>query len=148
QAFLAANEAAKRGRSFADFMERGYAGGGLVKFGSPFRGSYPRGDGFGARGGRHKGIDWPIPQGTALLAVAGGSASRTWNPAAGNKLNLNIGNGLVAGYHHLSRYGVSNGATVRAGQPVGYVGSTGRKIGRAACRERGWVAVVGECWRN
>ena len=129
QLFLQANEAAKRGASFASFMERGYAGGGLVKFGSPFRGSYPRGDGFGARGGRHKGIDWPIPQGTALLAVAGGSASRTWNPAAGNKLNLNIGNGLVAGYHHLSRYGVPNGATVNAGQTIGYVGSTGRSSG-------------------
>ena len=129
RAFLAANEAAKRGRSFADFMEQGYAGGGLVKLASPFRGSYPRGDGFGARGGRHKGIDWPIPSGTALLAVAGGSASRTWNPSAGKKLNLNIGNGLVAGYHHLSRYGVASGATVNTGQTIGYVGSTGRSSG-------------------
>lgn len=127
--FLQANEAAKRGASFASFMERGYAGGGLVKLRSPFRGSYRRGDGFGARGGRHKGIDWPIPAGTALLAVAAGTAKHTRNAAAGNKLNLNIGNGLVAGYHHLSRFGVSSGASVNAGQTVGYVGSTGRSSG-------------------
>src|SRR5699024_3153455 len=70
----------------------GYASGGLVKFGMPFRGSYPRGDGFGARSGRHKGIDWPMPSGAALVAVAPGTANRTRNAAAGNKLELRLGN--------------------------------------------------------
>ena len=107
----------------------GYAGGGLVKFGSPFRGSYRRGDGFGARGGRHKGIDWPIPSGTVLNAVAGGSVRHTRNAAAGNKLELSIGNGLVAGYHHLSSFIAGNGATVSGGEAVGRVGSTGRSSG-------------------
>src|SRR5699024_5675275 len=107
----------------------GYASGGLVKFGMPFRGSYPRGDGFGARSGRHKGIDWPMPSGAALVAVAPGTANRTRNAAAGNKLELRLGNGLVAGYHHLSRFGIAQGASASAGQTIGYVGSTGRSSG-------------------
>ena len=127
QAFIGANEAAKRGKSFAEYVQ-GYAGGGIV-LGKPFSGSAPRGDGFGARGGRHKGIDWPLPSGHALRAVAAGTARRTYNSAAGNKLDLNIGNGLVAGYHHLSRYAVGNGARVNGGATVGYVGSTGRSSG-------------------
>lgn len=129
QAFLGANEAAKRGTSFADFLGTGYAGGGLVKFGMPFNGSYPQGEGFGARGGAHKGIDWPIPSGTALVAVGAGTANRTSNSAAGNKLELALGNGLVAGYHHLSRFAAQTGAQVGPGSTVGYVGSTGRSSG-------------------
>lgn len=125
--FVGANEAAKRGQSFADYVQ-GYAGGGIV-LGMPFAGSAPRGDGFGARGGAHKGIDWPLPSGHALRAVAAGTARRTHNAAAGNKLDLSIGNGLVAGYHHLSRYAVGNGAQVGGGATIGYVGSTGRSSG-------------------
>ena len=131
-AFLAANhEARTRGTSFADYIRgaAGYAKGGLVKFGMPFRGSYPRGEGFGARGGRHKGIDWPMPSGASLVAVAPGTANRTRNAAAGNKLELRLGNGLVAGYHHLSRFGIAQGASASAGQTIGYVGSTGRSSG-------------------
>ena len=128
-AFLGANEAAKRGVSFADFLGLGYAGGGIVQLQSPFAGSYPRGDGFGARGGAHKGIDWPIPSGTVLKAVAAGVASRSWNPKAGNKLELSIGDGLVAGYHHLSGYIAKSGQSVGRGADVGYVGSTGRSSG-------------------
>lgn len=107
----------------------GYASGGLVKLRMPFSGNYPRGDGFGARGGRHKGIDWPIPSGTVLNAVAPGTVGQTWNPAAGRKVELSIGNGLVAGYHHLSGYATREGAKVGAGGAVGYVGSTGRSSG-------------------
>lgn len=126
-AFLGANEAAKRGVSFADFI--GYAGGGLVQLRPPFAGSYPRGEGFGARGGAHDGIDWPMPSGTVLKAVAAGVASRSWNAKAGNKLELSIGDGLVAGYHHLSGYIAKNGQSVGRGADVGYVGSTGRSSG-------------------
>ncbi|MFE7605780.1 tape measure protein [Brachybacterium paraconglomeratum] len=127
--FLAANEAAKRGVSFADFFGAGYAGGGLVKLRMPFAGSYPRGDGFGARGGRHKGVDWPMPAGAILKAVAAGHVRHTRNAAAGNKLELQIGNGLVAGYHHLSSYIAKHGSSVGRGADVARVGSTGRSSG-------------------
>lgn len=107
----------------------GYAGGGLVKLRNPFAGSYPRGEGFGARGGRHKGIDWPMPSGAVLKAVGAGHVAHTSNAAAGNKLNLTLGNGLVAGYHHLSSYIAGDGSSVGRGTDVARVGSTGRSSG-------------------
>ncbi len=128
--FLRANHAARtRGTSFANFVSGAFAGGGIVKLRSPFSGSYPRGDGFGARGRRHKGIDWPMPSGAILKAVGAGSVSHSWNPSAGKKLELSIGNGLVAGYHHLSSYIAGRGAQVAAGADVARVGSTGRSSG-------------------
>lgn len=107
----------------------GYATGGLVKLRSPFGSSAPRGEGFGARGGKHKGIDYPMPSGTVLKAVAAGIAHRTSNTNAGNKLELSIGDGLVAGYHHLSSFIAGNGASVGRGADVARVGSTGRSSG-------------------
>lgn len=129
------NDIARRAPGFLDSLNKhgskalGYASGGLVKLRSPFGTSAPRGEGFGARGGRHKGIDYPMPSGTVLKAVAAGVASRTSNAAAGNKLELSIGNGLVAGYHHLSSFIAGNGASVGRGADVGRVGSTGRSSG-------------------
>ncbi|MDN5686464.1 MAG: peptidoglycan DD-metalloendopeptidase family protein [Brachybacterium sp.] len=125
--FEGANAAARTGTSFADYVQ-GYARGGIV-LRQPFNGSAPMGDGFGARGGSHKGIDWPLAYGTALKAVADGVAQRTYNSSAGRKLNLNIGDGLTAGYHHLSRYGAASGASVGSGSTVGYVGSSGHSTG-------------------
>lgn len=129
--FLGANAAAKKGLSFSEWVtgQSGYAGGGLVKLRMPFAGSYPRGDGFGARGGKHDGIDWPMPHGAMLKAVAAGHVNHTRNAAAGNKLELAIGNGLVAGYHHLSSYIANNGSSVGRGADVARVGSTGRSSG-------------------
>ena len=107
----------------------GYASGGLVKLRKPFAGSYPRGDGFGARGGNHDGIDYPMPHGAVLKAVGAGHVRHTRNAAAGNKLELVLGNGLVAGYHHLSSYIAKNGSSVGRGADVARVGSTGRSSG-------------------
>lgn len=107
----------------------GYAVGGLVKLGPAFRGSAPRGEGFGARGGRHKGIDFPMASGTPLIATENGVASRTHNAAAGNKLVIAHGGGLETTYHHLSGYAVNSGQRVTKGQVVAYVGSTGRSTG-------------------
>ena len=107
----------------------GYDSGGLVKLRPPFAGTYPRGDGFGARGGRHKGIDYPMPSGATLKAVGAGHVRHTRNLNAGNKLELVLGNGLVAGYHHLSSYIAANGSSVGRGADVARVGSTGRSSG-------------------
>lgn len=107
----------------------GYASGGLVSLGPAFTGSGSRGDGYGARGGKHKGIDWALPHGTALIATADGTAAQSYNSAAGNKLTLSHGNGVATTYHHLSGYAVPTGARVSKGQVIGYVGSTGRSSG-------------------
>ena len=129
------NDLRRNAPGFLDSLNRhgaralGYAKGGLVKLRQPFAGSYPRGDGFGARGGRHKGIDWPMPSGAVLKAVGAGHVRHTRNAAAGNKLELVLGNGLVAGYHHLSSYIAKNGSSVGRGADVARVGSTGRSSG-------------------
>lgn len=129
------NDLARRAPGFLDSLNRhgaralGYASGGLVKLRMPFAGSYPRGDGFGARGGRHKGIDWPMPSGAILKAVGAGHIRHTRNANAGNKLELVLGNGLVAGYHHLSQYIAKAGSSVGRGADVARVGSTGLSSG-------------------
>jgi murein DD-endopeptidase MepM/ murein hydrolase activator NlpD len=47
----------------------------------------------------------------------------------GNYVKLSHGGGLATGYGHMSRIAVSNGARVRRGQVIGYVGSTGLSTG-------------------
>ena len=129
------NDLRRNAPGFLDSLNRhgsralGYAKGGLVKLRMPFAGSYPRGDGFGARGGNHDGIDYPMPHGAVLKAVGAGHVRHKRNAAAGNKLELVLGNGLVAGYHHLSSYIAKAGSSVGRGADVARVGSTGRSSG-------------------
>lgn len=107
----------------------GYAGGGWVK---PFQGNYGINSGYGMRNGRmHSGVDYPLPTGTALTAVSDGQiVQRGWNPAAGNKISMSTDmKGIVAGYHHLSRYVAKKGDSVSKGQIIAYSGNTGRSSG-------------------
>ena len=129
------NDLRRQAPGFLDALNKhgakalGYASGGLVKLRMPFAGSYPRGEGFGARGGKHDGIDYPMPSGAVLKAVGAGHVRHKRNAAAGNKLELVLGNGLVAGYHHLSSYIAKAGSSVGRGADVARVGSTGRSSG-------------------
>ena len=73
--------------------------------------------------------------GQPVVAVSEGTLySVGWNHAAGNKLWLRDGQGNQFLYTHLSAFSklASNGAHVRAGQVIGFMGSTGN-VGRAAC---------------
>jgi murein DD-endopeptidase MepM/ murein hydrolase activator NlpD len=75
----------------------------------------------------HPGLDISAPQGHPVLAPADGvvsSASISGN--YGNLVVLDHGFGILTKYGHLSRFGVMNGQTVRRGDVIGYVGSTGR----------------------
>ncbi|MEN9718261.1 MAG: hypothetical protein RIQ99_1139, partial [Pseudomonadota bacterium] len=47
-----------------------------------------------------------------------------WHGGHGNYVRLNHGGGFDTGYAHMSRIAVQDGARVRAGQVIGYVGST------------------------
>ncbi len=47
----------------------------------------------------------------------------------GNYVRLSHGGGLGTGYGHMSRIAVNAGQSVRRGQVIGYVGSTGLSIG-------------------
>ena len=52
-----------------------------------------------------------------------------WHGGHGRFVRISHGSGLGTGYAHMSRIAVSSGARVRAGQLIGYVGSTGLSTG-------------------
>ena len=51
--------------------------------------------------------------------------AREWN-LHGRTVGIDHGQGLESVYNHMSKVAVAEGATVKKGDVVGYVGSTGR----------------------
>lgn len=83
----------------------------------------------GRRAG-HQGIDLAAPTGTPIYATADGTVSRAnWFSSYGNYIAIEHGADLQTRYAHLSRIAVSAGETVKKGDLIGYVGSTGRSTG-------------------
>lgn len=81
--------------------------------------------------GWHHGNDVFAATGTPLVAVADGRLSRVgWNTLGGNRLWLTDDAGNAFYYAHLSAYAPAavEGARVRAGQVIGFVGNTGQAI--------------------
>ena len=81
----------------------------------------------------HKGVDFGAPAGTPIQAAGDGIVEQKgWNGGYGNYVRIRHGGGEYAtAYAHLSRFasGIADGARVRQGQIIGYVGSTGRSTG-------------------
>ncbi len=78
----------------------------------------------------HGGVDFAAPQGAPIYAVGDAVvAFAGWGGGHGNHVKLDHGGGFGTGYSHMSRIAVSPGARVRAGQIIGYVGSTGLSTG-------------------
>lgn len=78
----------------------------------------------------HSGVDYKAGYGTPIHAVSDGVVAMAGrNGGYGKYVRLNHGGGLGSGYAHMSRITVSRGARVRAGQVIGYVGSTGLSTG-------------------
>jgi murein DD-endopeptidase MepM/ murein hydrolase activator NlpD len=78
--------------------------------------------------GWHHGEDIFAPLGTPILAVADGTVfSVGWNDLGGNRLWLRDEKGNEFYYAHLSAYSplARNGARVRAGDVLGFLGNTG-----------------------
>ena len=75
----------------------------------------------------HGGLDQRAPSGTPVRAVDGGVVKlvRQWS-LHGNTVGIDHGQGMESMYLHLSRFAVSEGATIKKGDIVGYSGSTGR----------------------
>jgi len=81
---------------------------------------------------QHAGIDYGAPTGTPVSAIADGAVTMArYNGGYGNFVQLRHSGGLVSCYGHLSRYGagIKAGRSVRQGQTVGYVGTTGLSTG-------------------
>jgi murein DD-endopeptidase MepM/ murein hydrolase activator NlpD len=82
--------------------------------------------------GWHHGDDIFAPLGAPVMAVAGGTVfSVGWNNIGGNRLWLKDGQGNEFYYAHLSAFAprAVNGARVRAGDVLGFVGNTGDAVG-------------------
>ena len=78
----------------------------------------------------HAGVDFGAPYGAPIFAVTDGVVSYAGRHGGhGNYVRLEHGGGLGTGYAHMSRIAVSSGTRVRAGQVIGYVGSTGLSTG-------------------
>ncbi|MBN0047640.1 peptidoglycan DD-metalloendopeptidase family protein [Streptomyces actuosus] len=80
--------------------------------------------------GYHTGVDFVVPTGTSLKAVASGTVvSAGWGGAYGNQVVIKLHDGYYAQYGHLSQLSVSAGQTVSAGQQIGLSGATGNVTG-------------------
>ncbi len=81
--------------------------------------------------GRHPGIDLANSKGTAVVAADAGFVEIVgWeNSGYGNMVLVNHGNGALTRYAHLSAFAVQQGASVKKGQLIGRIGSTGRSTG-------------------
>lgn len=87
---------------------------------------------YGRRWGRmHKGIDIAGPIGTPINAAADGTVIASgWNSGGyGNLVEVRHNDGTITRYGHNSRLSVTVGQTVRQGQQVAEMGSTGHSTG-------------------
>ena len=80
---------------------------------------------------RHPGIDIGAPKGAPVLAADSGYVIQAgWSNAGyGNMILINHGNGYLTRYGHLSAFNVEVGDSVKKGQLIGRVGSTGNSTG-------------------
>ncbi|MCC6443003.1 MAG: peptidoglycan DD-metalloendopeptidase family protein [Armatimonadetes bacterium] len=78
----------------------------------------------------HTGTDLAAPSGTPIRAAAGGVVIHAgWWGAYGNCVIIDHGGGVSTLYGHCSSLSVSNGQSVKQGQTIGRVGSTGFSTG-------------------
>lgn len=80
----------------------------------------------------HLGVDYGVPTGTPVVAVAEGTVvSAGWAGGGGNQLRLRHAGNVETYYLHLSRFakGMRPGTRVSQGQLIGYVGATGTATG-------------------
>jgi murein DD-endopeptidase MepM/ murein hydrolase activator NlpD len=132
----AAEEAAKNGSGQSSGSTT-TASLGSIKFIWPCPSSSRISSGFGSRSSptegassNHQGIDIPASTGAAIVAAASGTVViATYSKSAGNYVMISHGGGVYTVYMHCSSLNVSEGATVKQGQTIARVGSTGYSTG-------------------
>lgn len=78
----------------------------------------------------HEGIDVTAPYGTPIIAPASGRVTKVgWENGYGLAVEIDHGYGVVTRYAHQSRTAVIVGQTLKRGDRIGYVGSTGLSTG-------------------
>lgn len=89
-----------------------------------------RTDPFNGRAAMHTGIDLRGGRGEPVQATANGKVTHAGREGGyGKMIEIDHGNGVATRYGHLSKISVKVGQTVRAGQVLGLIGSTGRSTG-------------------
>ncbi len=77
----------------------------------------------------HPGIDFAVPEGTAVFACADGKVEKSGRKRGlGKRVVINHHNGYKTIYAHLDNLYVTVGKTVRKGQKIGTVGMTGKSL--------------------
>ncbi|MEU9700623.1 transglycosylase family protein [Streptomyces sp. NPDC047981] len=80
--------------------------------------------------GYHTGVDFPVPTGTSVKAVAPGKVvSSGWAGAYGYEIVIRHDDGRYSQYAHLSALTVREGQRVNGGQRIARSGSTGNSSG-------------------
>lgn len=78
----------------------------------------------------HKGVDWAVPTGTAVMASSGGTVLKAgWGSGYGYVVYIDHGDGRQTRYAHLSKVLVKAGQKVVQGQKIALSGNTGRSTG-------------------
>ncbi len=78
----------------------------------------------------HTGIDIAGGAGTPVVATNNGVVCFEGNLFfGGDSILIDHGQGIYSMYFHLEKYTVRNGASVKKGQIIGYIGKTGRVTG-------------------
>jgi murein DD-endopeptidase MepM/ murein hydrolase activator NlpD len=87
-------------------------------------------DPFSGKQEQHKGIDIAGKEGTNIMAVGDGIVTWSGKRAGyGNLVEINHGKGYVTRYGHNKQALVEAGETVKKGQVIALMGSTGRSTG-------------------
>lgn len=80
----------------------------------------------------HSGVDFAAPRGTPIYAAGNGKVEIAgWTGGYGKFVRIQHANGYETGYGHMNGFasGIRPGVSVRQGQVIGYVGTTGRSTG-------------------
>ncbi|MBC3832929.1 M23 family metallopeptidase [Undibacterium amnicola] len=87
-------------------------------------------DPFSGRTAFHEGLDFSAPNGTPIVAAAGGVVvSAEYHPEFGNMLEIDHGGDMMTRYAHASKLLAKVGDIVKRGQHIANIGSTGRSTG-------------------
>lgn len=79
----------------------------------------------------HKGLDFAAPQGTPVYATADGRIKTSTHEEGGygNHVVINHGYSYETLYGHMVRIKVHEGQSIKRGEVIGWVGSTGKSTG-------------------
>ncbi|QDQ14904.1 transglycosylase family protein [Streptomyces spectabilis] len=96
-----------------------------ASIGTPYRAS-----GSSWSKGYHTGVDFPVPTGTSVKAVAAGTVVESgWGGSYGYQVVIRHTDGRYSQYGHMSALSVKAGQKVVPGQRIGRSGSTGNSSG-------------------